>query len=85
MIARGIVALLSTDHETATQLNSKERATTGCGLARANAHSVVHRELLIRGIEIGIVAAGASHCRFRVIGYRQRWYPTENVQFQAEY
>ena len=41
-----------------------------------HAHSVVHRELLIRGIEIGIVAAGAAHCRFRVIGYRQSRHPS---------
>src|SRR5439155_8134246 len=38
---------------------------------RHHAHPVMHGELLIRGIEIGIVAAGASHCRLRVLGYRQ--------------
>jgi hypothetical protein len=45
------------------------------GLVRARGHdayAIVHRHLLIRGVQVGIIAAGSCDARFGVIGNNER-------------
>ena len=50
------------------------------GTRSHHAHPVVHRELLLRGIQIGIVAAGTGDGRSCVVGHHQSQYATEKFQ-----
>src|ERR1019366_10590236 len=45
------------------------------GTRRHHSHPVVHRELLIGGIQIRIVATGSGDRRLGVIGYYQNRHP----------
>ncbi len=45
-----------------------------------DAHAIVHRHLLIRGVQVGIVAAGLGDAGFGVIGNNERWHTAGKTQ-----
>ena len=50
------------------------------GPRRHHSHPIMHRKLLIGGIQIGIVAAGSRHRCLGIVGYRQLRYTTKKFQ-----